>query len=434
MTEKLTKEIDAVAEELITADLNNIQDLGRLYTSFQNFLQIAADSGCEMSLKPVEAAMELIKYAILNEASDRKKLLNILNATVSCLQHVMRPGSDHVNIEFPKQLFAVFDTQQGQQEVTVCHVASEVLLQAEKKIEHSPRCDQSDDTTLRLFTLPPNLDESMFVDFLNEQNSVLEKAEGDILLLEKNLNKEVLDDVRRIFHTMKSESAVFEITNIALLCHGVEDMLDSQISELPIDKLLLVKDWLKYAYDCLKTTRTLPDVPDTLQAFMSIQDPPTSRSPGKISPQGIEYVINPNMAFDKQSSLLSVPAPDKGSAYTPDESNSAGDPASTSLPLVHMDIDLLSDFVSEVQEHLDTIDNRLLVLENEPAEKENLNAVFRVFHTIKGAAGFLALDEIARLAHMTENLLDRARKGELQLSGGRIDIIFEAVDEMKGLY
>jgi two-component system chemotaxis sensor kinase CheA len=98
-----------------------------------------------------------------------------------------------------------------------------------------------------------------------------------------------------------------------------------------------------------------------------------------------------------------------------------------------MDVDLLSDFTAEVQEHIDTIDQRLLVLENDPADQENLNAVFRVFHTIKGAAGFLALDEISKLAHMTENILDRARKGEFQLSGGRIDIIFEAVDEMKRL-
>ena len=433
MTEKLTAEIDAVAEELITADLNNLPDLGKLYTCFQNFLQIATDSGCEVAVKPVAAAMELIKSAILNETFDRKKLLNILNATVSCLQHVMRPGSDPVNIVFPQQLFAQLDTPQELRDITVIHAASDTSQQSKVKKPNSLLHDQSDDGILHHFSLPPNLDENMFVDFLNEQNSVLEKAEGDILLLEKNFNKEVMDDVRRIFHTMKSESAVFEITNIALLCHGVEDMLDSEISELPIDKLLLVKDWLKYAYDCLKTSRMLPDVPSTLQAFMSVQELQTSRSSGKKSPQGMEYVINPNAEFDRQSSVISGPLPDMNNACIPDESNSASEQASTILPLVHMDIDLLSDFVSEVQEHIDTIDSRLLVLENEPAEKENLNAVFRVFHTIKGAAGFLALDEISRLAHMTENLLDRARKGELQLSGGRIDIIFEAVDEMKRL-
>ncbi len=130
--------------------------------------------------------------------------------------------------------------------------------------------------------------------------------------------------------------------------------------------------------------------------------------------------------------MLNQPLSDKQSAtlYRPVMDTQA---EPTSLQLVHMDVDLLSDFAAEVQEHIDTIDHRLLVLENDPADQENLNAVFRVFHTIKGAAGFLALDEISKLAHMTENILDRARKGEFQLSGGRIDIIFESVDEMKRL-
>ena len=101
--------------------------------------------------------------------------------------------------------------------------------------------------------------------------------------------------------------------------------------------------------------------------------------------------------------------------------------------LLTADLDLLFDFVSEVKEHIDNINDRLLTLENNPGDSDLLNAVFRVFHTIKGAAGFLALDEISRLSHITESLLDSARKGDLQLKGGSIDVVFEAVDEMKNL-
>jgi len=432
-TEKFTKEIDAVAEELITADLNNLQDLGRLYTCFQTLLQIVADCGCTIAVQPVEAAIELIKDAILDESVDRKILLNVLNATVSCLQQLTRPGSDPVKIQFPKELFSKIDTANNPQRSTSINDAPKKPLQPIEKAAHFPVYEQSSDNTLQHFMLHPNLEENMFIDFLNEQNSVLEKAEGDILSLEKKFDKDVLDDVRRIFHTMKSESAVFELTNVALLCHGVEDMLDSEVSELPIDKLLLVKDWLKYAYDCLKTTRMLPDVPGSLQFFMYAQDNQPGRSPVKPSQKDVEYVVNPDHVSDKKSTLQSGQLPDKKGFYQIEESVIAKEAAQTTLLIVHMDIDLLSDFVSEVQEHLDTIDHRLLVLENDPEDKENLNAVFRVFHTIKGAAGFLALDEISKLAHITENLLDRARKGELQLSGGRIDIFFEAVDEMKRL-
>ncbi len=141
---------------------------------------------------------------------------------------------------------------------------------------------QSPDSTLQNFILPLTIDESMFVDFLNEQGSILDKAEGNILSLEKSFNKDVLDDVRRIFHTMKSESAVFEIANIAHLCHGVEDLFDSQPTEVSIDKLFLVIDWLKYAFDCLKTARMLPDVPEPLRVYMTAYDTCTGRPMSKL--------------------------------------------------------------------------------------------------------------------------------------------------------
>ncbi|MBN2106478.1 MAG: chemotaxis protein CheA [Deltaproteobacteria bacterium] len=433
MSEKITTELDAVAEELITADLANLQDLGRLITCFQILLKRVADCGITSALKPVSAAIDLIKDAILNESADRKQLLNVLNATVSCLQQSTRSGSTADNVKFPDELFLKITTAQERAGGTAGDTASNQPQHAQLQGDPNPPDDQSADRSLHNYLLPLTIDENMFADFLNEQSSILDKAEGNILSLEKSFTKDVLDDVRRIFHTMKSESAVFEIASIALLCHGVEDLLDSQPAEISFDKLLLVIDWLKYAFDCLKTARMLPDVPETLRVFINPHDAPGGQAALKPSPQGREYVINPEPISAMHSSVRNQELSDKKSADEPYAPPVDASSEKTSLPLVHMDVDLLSDFTAEVQEHIDTIDQRLLVLENDPADQENLNAVFRVFHTIKGAAGFLALDEISKLAHMTENILDRARKGEFQLSGGRIDIIFEAVDEMKRL-
>jgi two-component system chemotaxis sensor kinase CheA len=433
MSEKIIAELDAAAEELITADLNNLQDLGRLITCFQMLLQSVADGGCTAAVKPVSAAIDLIKDAILNEGGDRQKLLHILNATVSCLQQSTRSGSTADSIKFPDGLFSKINTAPDRAGGAAGDTPADQPQLSQKKRDLSPVDDQSPGGALHNYSLPLTIDENMFVDFLNEQSSILDKAEGNILLLEKFFTKDVLDDVRRIFHTMKSESAVFEIAGIALLCHGVEDLLDSQPSDISFDKLLLVIDWLKYAFDCLKTARMLPDVPEPLRVFINPQDTCSSQSASKPSPQGLEYVINPAHISEMQSSMSTPALSGTNSAveqYAPPVDTAL---ETTSLPLIHMDVDLLSDFTAEVQEHIDTIDQRLLVLENDPADQENLNAVFRVFHTIKGAAGFLALDEISKLAHMTENILDRARKGEFELSGGRIDIIFEAVDEMKRL-
>lgn len=97
------------------------------------------------------------------------------------------------------------------------------------------------------------------------------------------------------------------------------------------------------------------------------------------------------------------------------------------------DLSLLAEFVTESREHLDAADIHLLTLETDPCNEEALNAVFRAFHTIKGVAGFLALDDIQHLAHEAENLLDLARKGSVELSGPSIDVTFDAVDMLKRL-
>ena len=98
-----------------------------------------------------------------------------------------------------------------------------------------------------------------------------------------------------------------------------------------------------------------------------------------------------------------------------------------------IDPELLEEFVREAQEHLETADVQLLALETEPRNQESLSAVFRGFHTIKGVAGFMGLGTIGSVAHEAENILDRAREGELLLSGVAIDAIFDAVDALKQL-
>ena len=97
------------------------------------------------------------------------------------------------------------------------------------------------------------------------------------------------------------------------------------------------------------------------------------------------------------------------------------------------DIELIQDFIEEAVEHLDASEAHLLVIENDPKETEALNAVFRGFHTIKGLAGFIEMEHIKDLAHKAENLLDMARRDELELVGTNMDLVFESVDMMKRL-
>ena len=95
------------------------------------------------------------------------------------------------------------------------------------------------------------------------------------------------------------------------------------------------------------------------------------------------------------------------------------------------DTELLREFINESREHLDNIEQGVLVLENQPQNSETLNTVFRAFHTFKGGAGFLNLTPINRLAHVLESLLDQARQGKLAMDGAVIGLILRGRDVLK---
>jgi len=95
------------------------------------------------------------------------------------------------------------------------------------------------------------------------------------------------------------------------------------------------------------------------------------------------------------------------------------------------DESLLRDFITEGLEYMGEIEVNVLNLEQSPEDKEYLNAVFRPFHSIKGVASFLNLNDISGLAHDLENLLDRARSDDLPVTSTLIDIILNGSDFLK---
>ena len=102
-------------------------------------------------------------------------------------------------------------------------------------------------------------------------------------------------------------------------------------------------------------------------------------------------------------------------------------PAAAVNPLAG-DPELLNDFILESKEHLTSIELQLLTLDQDPANREAIHAIFRGFHTIKGMAGFLDLDAVRQVSHEVETILDLARNGALQITTAVIDRILESKD------
>ena len=96
--------------------------------------------------------------------------------------------------------------------------------------------------------------------------------------------------------------------------------------------------------------------------------------------------------------------------------------------------ELLQDFLTEANELLSDVDNKLVELEKHPDDARLLNDIFRGFHTIKGGAGFLSVEELVRLCHLTENLFDRLRNRELGLSSELMDVILSATMGVREMF
>ena len=78
-----------------------------------------------------------------------------------------------------------------------------------------------------------------------------------------------------------------------------------------------------------------------------------------------------------------------------------------------LDSELRDDFLVEAGELIERLGEQLVALEAAPRDAELLNAVFRAFHTVKGGAGFLAIEPMVQLCHHCEDLLNEARSGAL---------------------
>ncbi|HJW26288.1 MAG TPA: chemotaxis protein CheA [Rhodocyclaceae bacterium] len=96
--------------------------------------------------------------------------------------------------------------------------------------------------------------------------------------------------------------------------------------------------------------------------------------------------------------------------------------------------DLLQDFLQEANDLLSDVDNKLVDLEKMPDDRGLLNDIFRGFHTIKGGAGFLNATELVTLCHLTENLFDRLRNAELNLTPELMDTIMAATKGVRDMF
>lgn len=88
-------------------------------------------------------------------------------------------------------------------------------------------------------------------------------------------------------------------------------------------------------------------------------------------------------------------------------------------------------FIDESKEHLQKMNEILLILEKNPSDKQHLNELFRIAHTIKGMSGTMGFNHVLQLTHEMENLMDQVRNDIIAIDESVVDLLFECLDQLE---
>jgi two-component system chemotaxis sensor kinase CheA len=95
--------------------------------------------------------------------------------------------------------------------------------------------------------------------------------------------------------------------------------------------------------------------------------------------------------------------------------------------------ELLKDFFAEARSQVDALEQNILVLENDPSNRDAVDEIFRAAHTLKGGAGTVEMTELASFTHVVEDLLDAIRSDAVKVSEGVIDSLLAGIDIIKAM-
>lgn len=254
---------------------------------------------------------------------------------------------------------------------------------------------------------------------------------------------EAVARLRRLIHTLKGESGMLGLDALAQLLHATESYLDYPVATWNrAEQLLLVRDWMLDALAAYEKGLLPASSARTLIHDLGRAEPAESSSPpppalteedGSRVTQMCAAPLDASATSDsaKAPQPQAQPLPPKVPA--PIAAPISSPPSVPSVTWDEQELELVAEFLHESQEATNTIDQILLEIEKEGPDSERINRLFRAFHTLKGVASFLRLNQIVALTHNAETMLDMVRSGKLVATTGVIDLVFDATTLLRSL-
>jgi len=403
------KLVDEISQTLVLTDPEAVEAFEQLPEQFGDLAAVLMEMGQEDTSEACRSAISVAAKTLSGEA-DWVRGLNVLTRTCDALQACINEECSPSEAGFPDELTEGMPAAEIAEEVPVEEPVAAPVDTPATEIEAKPEVDSQSGGCL--------VDDSIVGEFLGRQADILIDVEEMLLNMENGGTEDEQAWLLRFFHTLKGESALLGMNEVADLCHAAEDMMQSTPMELCVDRLLEVKDWFIQFFRHYSETGPAPQPLAEILTILA-QTPESAQEAEPASEEQVcEAPVEPLVPV---AQTVEVPAVE----YVINEYIGQN--------ILEGDVELLQDFLEEAVEHLDAAEVHLMTIEADPQETEALNAVFRGFHTIKGLAGFIELEHIKDLAHKAENLLDMARRNELELVGVNMDLVFESTDMMKQL-
>ncbi|SBV92919.1 CheA signal transduction histidine kinase [uncultured delta proteobacterium] len=300
------------------------------------------------------------------------------------------------------------------------------------------------------------MDPEIFADFIIEAREHLETIEPNLLELEKTPdNLGLLNEIFRPMHSLKGASGFLGLNKMNRLAHKAENILDelrkgtmSVTSEI-MDVILTSTDALRQMIESLESSNTEGDVDtapiiETLDAIMAGEMPASPvKAAAPAAPVEAPVAEEPAELAEPEPEAAPAPAPaamaapDKGAKQEKEVASSAewiasrakGEPyALTAFGEAH-----LKDFIEEARENTSNLGSGLLELEKHPDQDGMVNDLFRFFHNLKGNSGIIGYQEMNRVTHEAETLLNSVRHGDKAVSRELVDLLLLAVDVLDAL-
>ncbi len=286
----------------------------------------------------------------------------------------------------------------------------------------------------------------ILIDFLDEALDHLEGIEEKILQLENSQDMELVNSIFRPAHTIKGTASFLGLNDIKTLAHEMETLLDDLRNDR-IDVSAGLIDTLLDGVDCLAgmLKAVQEGIKNRAEPENSANDPILINI-AEIEFNGVVEAIN---ELKKEPKAEKSDAAGSGESFQQKSLDDGKKPellTSEELKEITYPMEMDISFVQESREHLDSLEQALLDLENNAENFELYNDIFRDLHSLKGGAGVLVstiesqekrvrhpITVFQELAHAAEGMVQRARDSKTVLSADAIETLLNIVDRIKDI-